>query len=88
MRVRWSTAAAQDLERIYDFIAQTSPEGARRVTTIILEGIGILTEFPRRGRPGRVEHTRELILAPFVAVYEVQEAVHVLRILHGAQRWP
>jgi toxin ParE1/3/4 len=47
--------------------------------------------FPNRGRLGRVEGTRELILAPlpFIAVYEVQqEQVILLRILHGAQRWP
>jgi toxin ParE1/3/4 len=37
-----------------------------------------------------VEGTRELVFAglPFLAVYEVAEEVQVLRILHGAQRWP
>jgi toxin ParE1/3/4 len=50
-----------------------------------------LTHFRTAGRPGRVEGTRELVLAPlpFVAVYEVLEnEVQVLRILHGAQQWP
>jgi toxin ParE1/3/4 len=43
-----------------------------------------------RGRPGRVEGTRELVFAPLpvVAVYEVHEEVHVLRIQHGSQQWP
>lgn len=45
MRVRWSTAAAEDLERIYDFIVETSPDSARRVAAIILEGIGTLPNF-------------------------------------------
>jgi toxin ParE1/3/4 len=50
-----------------------------------------LTHFRTEGRPGRVEGTRELVLAPppFVAVYEVLEnEVQVVRILHGVQQWP
>jgi plasmid stabilization system protein ParE len=49
-----------------------------------------LRAFPNRGRPGRVQGTRELVLMrPFLAVYEVhEEEVQVLRILHGARQWP
>jgi addiction module RelE/StbE family toxin len=91
MRVRWTTDAADDLEKISNYISQTRPETARRVAEAILEQIGGLDTFPNRGRHGRVEGTRELILRslPFVAVYEVhEESVQILRILHGAQRWP
>jgi addiction module RelE/StbE family toxin len=90
MRVRWTTDAADDLERICDYIAKTSPVSARRVATTIVEGIASLHEFPNRGRLGRVEGTREFVFAPlpFVAVYEVHDEVQVLRILHGAQQWP
>jgi len=90
MRVRWTTDAADDLERICDYIAETSPISARRVAQAVVEGVGSLDTFPHRGRPGRVEGTRELVFVrlPFVAVYEVHEEVQVLRILHGAQQWP
>jgi toxin ParE1/3/4 len=90
MRVRWTTDAADDLERICDYIAETSPDTARRVAKTIVEGVASLRTFPKRGRPGRVDGTREFVFAPlpFVAVYEVHEEVYVLRILHGAQRWP
>ena len=90
MRVRWTRDAADDLERICDHIAESRPESARRVALTIVEAVGALQTFPHRARPGRVEGTRELVLAPlpFVAVYEVQEDVQVLRILHGAQQWP
>jgi toxin ParE1/3/4 len=90
MRVRWTTDAADDLERICDYIAETRPESARRVAQAIVQGIADLETFPNRGRPGRVEGTRELVFVslPFVAVYEVHNEVQVLRILHGAQRWP
>ena len=90
MHVRWTTDASDDLERICDYIAETSPDSARRVAQAVVEGVASLRTFPNRGRPGRIEGTRELVFAPlpFVAVYEVHDDVQVLRILHGAQQWP
>jgi addiction module RelE/StbE family toxin len=91
MRVRWTTDAADDLERICDYIAQSRPDSARRVAQSVVERIGTLKTFPHLGRPGRVQGTREIPFPPlpFVVVYEVREVrVVVLRILHGAQRWP
>ena len=91
MRVRWTLDAADDLEQIAEYIAAERPETARRIALDIVQGVDALDAFPNRGRPGRVEGTRELVLSPlpFVAVYEVhQHEVQVLRILHGAQRWP
>lgn len=91
MRVRWTTDAADDLERICDYIAEDRPESGRRVAQSVVERIGTLETFPHLGRPGRVHGTRELAFPPFpfVAIYEVrEEQIIVLRILHGAQRWP
>ena len=90
MRVRWTTDAADDLERICDYIAETSRDFASRVARTIVDGVASLHTFPNRGRPGRVEGTRELVFAPlpFVAVYEVHDEVQVLWVLHGAQQWP
>ncbi len=91
MRVRWTSDAADDLERISDYIAADRPEAARRVAFHIVRTVDGLETFPNRGRPGRVEGTRELVLAPlpFIAVYEVHSnEVQVLRLLHGAQEWP
>ena len=91
MRVRWTTDAAEDLERISDYIADDRPESARSIALHIVRTVDSLDTFPNRGRPGRVEGTRELILAPlpFIAVYEVHDGeVQILRLLHGAQKWP
>ena len=93
MRVRWTTDAADDLERICDYIALSRPDSARQIAQSVVERIGTLESFPRLGRPGRVQGTREITFPPlpFVAVYEVfddQDEVRVLRILHGAQEWP
>lgn len=91
MRVRWTTDAADDLERIYDYIAEDRPDSARRVAQSVIERIGTWETFPHLGRSGRVQGTREIAFSPlpFVAIYEVRdEEIIVLRILHGAQRWP
>ena len=91
MRVRWTTDAADDLERICDYIAESRPESARTVAKTIVDGVGILELFPNRGRVGRVADTREFVFAslPFAAIYELHgDSVQVLRILHGAQQWP
>ena len=91
MRVRWTTDAADDLDRICDYIAESRPQSARNIAKAIVDGVGILELFPNRGRAGRVDATREFVFAslPFIAVCEVHsDSVQVLRILHGAQRWP
>jgi plasmid stabilization system protein ParE len=64
MRVRWTTDAADDLERICDHIAQSRPESARRVAQTVVERIGTLENFPHLGRSGRVPDTREIAFPP------------------------
>jgi len=73
MRVRWTADAADDLERISDYVAENRPESARRVAQSVVERIGTLETFPRLGRPSRVRGTREVGFPPllFVTVYEV-----------------
>ena len=47
-----------------------------------------LKRFPRRGRIGQVENTRELAAAPlpYIIGYAVDsEFVHILRVIHGAE---
>ena len=92
MRVRWTEPAVVDLTRICDYIAEHGrPVTARRVAQKIVESIGTLSQFPERGRPGRKAGTRELLFEglPYLAVYRVRDdAVEVVRILHGAQKWP
>jgi toxin ParE1/3/4 len=50
-----------------------------------------LATFPERGRQGRIEGTRELVVAgtPFVVAYRIRSReMEVLAIVHGARRWP
>ena len=92
MRVRWTEAAVRDLTGICDYIKEhDGPATARRVALQIYGGVGALTRFAHRGRPGRKTGTRELVFPslPFLAVYRVRnDVVEINRILHGAQKWP
>ena len=92
MHIRWTVPAAQDLTNISDYIGtRDGPALARRVALTIFERVDTLTAFPRRGRPGRVPNTRELVIAglPYVAVYRLKgDVIEVARVLHGAQQWP
>ena len=47
--------------------------------------------FPNRGRLGKKDGTRELVLSPlpYIVVYTVHgDLINIVRILHGAQQWP
>jgi addiction module RelE/StbE family toxin len=91
MQVRWSPEAADDLEQIVRRIDRDNPTASRDVAERIYEAIGSLSASPNRGRTGRIQGTRELVLAPlpWIVVYRVrEETVEVVRLYHGAQDWP
>jgi toxin ParE1/3/4 len=91
MKLRWTEAAADDLERIADYLFETTPLHAARIVLSIYESPRQLLTFPALGRPGKVEGTRELVLTPlpYIVVYVLgMDIIHVARLLHGAQKWP
>ena len=89
--IRWTPEAADDLELITDYLLDHAGERAEDVVRSIYRAPLDLLTFPRRGRPGKKNGTREFVLSglPYVIVYRLQgEAIEVVRILHGKQRWP
>jgi toxin ParE1/3/4 len=69
MEVRWSTLAAEDLERIFQCIAKDNPTAARETVKAIYDACAALRDFPHRGRAGRMSGRRELVFSPYIAVY-------------------
>jgi len=91
VRIDWSPAAHRDLLQIIRHIAQDDPDTAYKILEAIEERTSLLSDNPALGRVGRVRGTRELVVAgtPYIVAYRVRgEAVQVLRVLRGAQRWP
>jgi addiction module RelE/StbE family toxin len=90
MKVVFDPRAAEDIERIHEFIAADSPVNARAVVDRILTSIEKLGAFPAMARAGRVEGTREWVIPrlPYIAVYKVDEERDILTVIavfHGAQ---
>lgn len=91
MRLEWSRFAQADREAIFDYIEGDNPQAAVVVDDRIRTHVEGLARFPESGRPGRVEGTRELVIdrTPYIVAYRVAgRVVRVLRVLHGAQKWP
>jgi toxin ParE1/3/4 len=91
MQLRWSGEAADDLERITNYLFEEVPQHAPELVRAIYHAPQVLLQSPHRGRPGKKKGTRELVLSPlpYIVVHRItDDAIHIVRILHGAQRWP
>jgi plasmid stabilization system protein ParE len=92
MEVRWSLPAAEDPERICEWIERHNPEAARRVARTIYDGFARLKDHPNLGRVSRrIAGRRELAFGelPYVVVNRVKSgAIEISRIFHAAQDWP
>ena len=92
MKVIWQPQALDDLENVHRYIAIDNPAAAdRTVVTIATAVHDQLSAFPESGRIGRVEGTRELVVAssPFIVPYRIKgDVIEVLGVHHASRRWP
>lgn len=91
MKIEWLPEAARNLTAQLEWIAERDPWAAINIGDAVHAAVERFADHPAIGRPGRVSATRELVIVgtPYVAVYRIeQNVVLLLRILHGAQRWP
>jgi addiction module RelE/StbE family toxin len=89
-RVVISPSAKQDIDDVFLYISEDNRDAAIKVYTEIIGVIDSLEHFPKRGREGNVEGTREHVLSglPYIIVYEIDEKrtqVHILSIWHDRQ---
>jgi plasmid stabilization system protein ParE len=83
--------AIANREATFDYMEADIRQAAIAVDDRIQSAVDGLCQFPEVGRPGRVEGTRELVIqrTPYIAAYRIaDDALQILRGLHGAQRWP
>jgi toxin ParE1/3/4 len=91
MEIIWRRTALNDLEGIRRYIAQENQAAGARIRARIRNAVEQLVDHPHLGRPGRVEGTREFVIAgtPFIVVYRVvTNHLRILSVIHGARRWP
>jgi addiction module RelE/StbE family toxin len=91
MRITFEPAARAELDDIFDWIAADNPRAATEMLARIKARIGRLASptLAHMGRPGRDKGTRELVVPPYIIVYEVFDdrgEVVVLSIAHGARK--
>src|SRR5690242_13629489 len=65
MRIRWTPAAAADLQSISEYVREHYPHYRQPTLRKLYETIRSLNEWPGRGRHGREEGTREILFPPF-----------------------
>jgi len=91
MRVEWLRRALRNIDQVGQYIGENDPVAADRLIQRIRQCVDQLAEHPHLGRPGRIPGTRELVVTgtPYIVPYRVRgRTVEVLRVLHGARRWP
>jgi toxin ParE1/3/4 len=89
MRIRWTLAAASDLEHIKHYLTQHNPQFMQPTVLEVYETIRSLKTSPHHGRVGREEGTRKLVFTrlPYIVAYRVKDqTIEVLHIHHAAQR--
>lgn len=90
MKIRWTAQAADDLVSVHKFLAKDSSRAANKLVDTILSEIDTLERFPSLGRTGRVQGTKELVIAhiPYIVAYRwLHGHIEILGVLHGARKW-
>ncbi|MFW8609146.1 type II toxin-antitoxin system RelE/ParE family toxin [Rhizobium beringeri] len=93
MKLVWRAKAELDRKKAIQFIADQNVGAAINHLDEIERQTDLLIDQPEIGRPGRIDGTRELVISrtSFIVIYRVREKiqqVEILRLVHGAQKWP
>jgi toxin ParE1/3/4 len=87
----WTPPAFADLDNLVRQIAKDNIDAAFRAEDRIMAAVARLERYPASGRVGVWRDTRELVVVqtPYLVIYRIRdEAVEILRVIHGAQNWP
>ena len=91
MNVLWTKSALSQLEAIYEYITQTSPEYALRMIDRLTRRSIQIAEFPFSGRmvpEYESNEVREVLEWPYRIIYLIrseQSRVEVLTVIHGSR---
>jgi toxin ParE1/3/4 len=88
MKVYWTDTAEGHLDAIYDYIAQDSPEYAKRMVDRLTRRSQQIAEFSLSGRrvpEYDIDQIREVIEGSYRIIYYIKpDQIDVLAVIHGA----
>jgi len=89
MKVRYTTRASSDRDRIFDYLATRSGQGARKVLGLITQRINELGENPLKGSKTTKPRLYTIWAAPYPyrIFYRIEaEEVVIIQIRHTSRR--
>jgi addiction module RelE/StbE family toxin len=90
VRVLWTDAALNQLEAIRDYLAQTSPDYARRVIERLVNRCEQIAAFPHSGRmvpEYEIDEVRQVIESSYRLIYLIkEEQVEILAVIHTSRK--
>jgi len=88
MKVLWTDTAESHLDAIHDYIAQNSPEYAKRIVDRLTCRSQQIGKFPFSGRrvpEYDMDQIREVIEGSYRVIYYIKsDQIDVLAVIHGA----
>jgi plasmid stabilization system protein ParE len=91
IKIFWSRSALHDVQMAIEYVVRERAQSASFLAQRIEQAVKMVARHPFIGRAGRVDHTRELVVAgtPLIIPYLIKsEGVFILAVLHAARRWP
>ena len=92
MRVRFTPQAFADREKIFEYLRDRSPSGARNLLASIRDTVRLLGEHPYSGYKTNDPDMRVKFVTryPYTIFYRVREEVEIIHIRHTSFRpwWP
>jgi addiction module RelE/StbE family toxin len=88
MKVHWTDTAEGHLDALYTYIAQDSPEYAKRMVDRLTRRSQQIADFSLSGRrvpEYDIDQIREIIEGPYRIIYHIKpDQIDVLAVIHGA----
>jgi plasmid stabilization system protein ParE len=88
MKVHWTDTAEGHLDALYAYIAQDSPEYAKRMVDRLTRRSQQIADFPFSGRrvpEYDIDQIREVIEGPYRIICHIKpDQIDVLAVIHGA----
>jgi plasmid stabilization system protein ParE len=88
MKVHWTDTAEGHLDALYAYIAQDSPEYAKRMVDRLTRRSQQIADFPFSGRrvpEYDIDQIREVIEGPYRIIYHIKpDQIDLLAVIHGA----